>query len=185
MSSPTIYQLKIALEGTKPSIWRRVLVPSDIKLGTLHLAIQVSMGWSNAHLHQFFNRELEYYGPAELAADSEVKDESQIKLSQLLITEHDSIRYEYDFGDGWMHLILLEKILPIDSHKKLPYCSMSKRACPLEDCGGIWGYADLQKILADPQHEQHVEVTEILGSGFDPEYVNRRKINQLLFKHCQ
>ncbi len=185
MSSSTIYQLKVTLEGTKPAIWRRILVPSDIKLDTLHLAIQISMGWNNAHLHQFFNRELEFYGPRELATDTEVKDESQFQLAQLLGAEHDCIRYEYDFGDGWIHLIILEKILPAGSQKKLPYCSVSKYACPPEDCGGIWAYATIRKILADPEHKDYAKTIRYLDDGFDPSHVNRRSINQSLFKYCQ
>lgn len=179
------YQLKIALIGSKPPIWRRLLVPSDIKLDLFHLAIQISMGWTDSHLHQFITQEREFYGIKDDDFDLDVKDESKFRLDQLLKDESDSLIYEYDFGDSWTHKLTLEKILPFDADKKLPYCAAGKRACPPEDCGGIWGYADLLKILQDPEHDEYEERIEWLGDEFDPAYLKRREINQLLLEHCR
>jgi len=183
----SIYQLKVSLEGTKPPIWRRLLVTSDTKLNVLHLAVQITMGWTNSHLHQFVdenNKEI-YSEPNPEYDDFEVKDESKFRLSHLLKAEKDSISYEYDFGDGWAHKIILEKILPFDPQKKLPYCVIGKRACPPEDCGGIWGYADLLNILEQPKHEEYKNMLNWLGGEFDPAHVNRREINKLLLKYCR
>ncbi|GFO72155.1 hypothetical protein BJAS_P2146 [Bathymodiolus japonicus methanotrophic gill symbiont] len=106
------YQLKISLEGTKPPIWRRLLVNSDIKLDTFHLALQIAMGWTNSHLHQFISQDQKFYGikDADFAIEGfEIQDKTTTRLSQLLKAEKDHIIYEYDFGDGWMHKITLEK----------------------------------------------------------------------------
>ena len=182
------YQLKISLEGTKPPIWRRLLVTSDIKLDVLHLALQITMGWTNSHLHQFISRDRKFYGikDDDFAMDGfEMQDESTVRLSALLKTEKDSLIYEYDFGDSWTHKVTLEKILDFDPEKKLPYCVIGKRACPPEDCGGIWGYADLLTLLENPEHEEYEEMLEWLGGEFDPAYLDRREINQLLLEHCR
>lgn len=182
------YQLKISLEGTKPPIWRRLLVPSDVKLDVLHLTLQIAMGWINSHLHQFISSDQKFYGikDDDFAMDGfEMADETTTRLSQLLKAENDSLIYEYDFGDGWMHKVALEKILPFDPVKKLPYCVTGKRACPPEDCGGVWGYADLLVILENPEHEEYDEMLEWLGGEFDPVYLDRREINQLLLEYCR
>lgn len=182
------YQLKISLEGTKPPIWRRLLVNSDIKLDTFHLALQITMGWTNSHLHQFISKDQKFYGikDDEFAIEGfEMQDETTTRLSQLLKAEKDHIIYEYDFGDGWMHKVILEKILAFDPDKKLPYCVTGKRACPPEDCGGIWGYADLLEILKNPEHEEYAEMIEWLGGEFDPAYLARRETNQLLLEYCR
>jgi len=179
------YQLKVSLMGAKPPIWRRLLVPSDIKLDKLHLVIQISMGWTNSHLHQFITQQREFYGIQDDDFDLDIKDGSKFRLSQLLTAENDSLIYEYDFGDSWTHKVSVEKILPFDTDKKLPYCVAGKRACPPEDCGGIWGYVDLLKVLKDPEHDEYEGMLEWLGGEFDPAYFKRRQINQLLIEYCR
>ena len=184
----SIYQLKVSLKGSKPPIWRRLLVSSDIKLDTLHLALQISMGWTNSHLHQFISQDQTFYGIKDDDFDMggfEMQDENTVRLSHILKTEMDSLIYEYDFGDSWTHKIVLEKILPFDTDKKLPYCVTGKRACPPEDCGGIWGYENLLAILEAPEHDEHEEMLEWLGGEFDPSYLSRREINQSLLEYCR
>ncbi|SHE23340.1 plasmid pRiA4b ORF-3 family protein [methanotrophic endosymbiont of Bathymodiolus puteoserpentis (Logatchev)] len=181
----SIYQLKIELQGAKPPIWRRLLVPSDIKLDVLHLAIQVSMGWTDSHLHQFITKDRKFYGIKEDDLEFDIQDESKFRLSQLLTAEKDNLIYEYDFGDSWIHTVILEKVLPFDPEKRLPYCVTGKRACPPEDCGGIWGYKDLLAILETPEHEDYEEMRDWLEGDFDPTYLNRREINQLLIEYCR
>lgn len=184
----SIYQLKVSLKGSKPPIWRRLLVSSDIKLDTFHLALQISMGWTNSHLHQFISQDQTFYGikDDDFEMDGfEMQDESTVRLSHILKTEMDSLIYEYDFGDSWTHKIVLEKTLPFHTDKKLPYCVTGKRACPPEDCGGIWGYENLLAILENPAHDEHEEMLEWLGGEFDPSYLNRREINQLLLEYCR
>ncbi len=106
-----IYQIKVFLKNSKPPIWRRLLVPSTIKLSELHSIIQITMGWTGSHLHQFICGDL-YYGVPDPEYGGDVQDESRIKLNKVLQIEKDSILYEYDFGDNWEHQITLEKIIP-------------------------------------------------------------------------
>ena len=179
-----IYQIKISLIGAKPPIWRTVLVPSNLKLAAFHDVIQVAMGWTDSHLHQFIANNV-FYGIPDDDFELEMEDESKYKLSQLLKKEKESIIYEYDFGDSWEHKILLEKILPFDTKMALPVCIKGKRACPPEDCGGIWGYEELLKTISDPKHPDYENMLEWLGGEFDPEEFDLEEINGNLAEYCR
>jgi len=182
----SIYQVKVSLKGAKPPIWRRLLVPSNLTLGQFHMVLQISMGWTDSHLHQFISDGV-YYGMSDEELDSwmEIENENKFKLSQLLTKEKDSLVYEYDFGDGWEHKVTLEKILPYDNKTELPKCIKGKLACPPEDCGGIWGYYGLLEIINDPENPEHEEMLEWLGGDFDPEALDLEEINALLAKYCR
>jgi len=175
-----IYQLKVTLQGGTPPIWRRILVPGDVKLSQLHVVLQLVMGWYNCHFHQFISEGV-LYGVSENMfgddLDLGLEDESKCKLSQLLTQEKDFLLYEYDFGDSWMHKIVLEKIRPYEESLKVPSCIKGKRACPPEDCGGIWGYQGLLDIISDPTHAEYEEMREWTGEEFDPEAFSSEKIN--------
>ena len=163
----SIYQLKITLVGSKPPIWRRLLVPGSVTLETLHDIIQVAMGWTESHLHQFIVGDVYYSNPGfEL---DHAKDEDEFKLNQIAPREKKSFVYEYDFGDGWEHRVVVEKILPPEEGQSYPVCLKGKRACPPEDCGGIWGYAEFLEAISDPEHESHEEMLDWIGGDFDPE----------------
>lgn len=174
-----IYQIKVTLNDSKPPIWRRLLVPSTIMLSKLHEVLQIAMGWTDSHLHQF-TAAGRFYGQPAPEFDFKVIDEQKIGLDQLLKKAKDSITYEYDFGDGWEHKIILEKILPFDPGTPLPTCIIGKRACPPEDVGGIWGYAEFLQAISNPNHPEHKEYIEWIGEAFDPEYFNVDEVNELL-----
>ncbi|MBK1632233.1 hypothetical protein CKO31_16100 [Thiohalocapsa halophila] len=176
-----IYQLKITLRGAKPPIWRRVLVPSDLALDVLHEVIQIAMGWTDSHLHHFLANGRVYGIPDDkFGFEFDLKDEAEVKLMDLLRKEKDSMRYDYDFGDGWEHQILVEKVLPFDETQTLPLCIKGKRACPPEDCGGIWGYAQLLRTLADPSDPEHQDMLEWVGGQIDPEAFDLDDTNEAL-----
>ncbi len=160
-------------------------MPSDIGLADLHWVFQVAMGWTNSHLHQFVSGRT-LYGMQDddlgMGLDLDVEDENEYKLSELLRKEKDSLRYEYDFGDGWDHKVVLEKILPDDGSIRLPSCVKGKRACPPEDCGGIWGYEGLLETIKDPSHPEYGETLEWLGDDFDPERFDLEEVNGILAK---
>jgi len=93
-----------------------------------------------------------------------------------------ALRYLYDFGDDWQHDIVVEAVGPADSDARYPRCTAGRRAGPPEDCGGVWGFAELLEILADPQHEEHAERLEWLGidsaEEFDPAAFDLAEINR-------
>jgi hypothetical protein len=165
-----IYQLKVTLKHIRPPIWRRIQVYGNTPLLELHAILQAAMGWTNSHLHQFVVGNT-YYGLPEIDEfdDLNLKDERSVRLDQLLSNSWRKIIYEYDFGDGWEHEVLLEKVLEPASRVKYPRCIGGARARPPEDCGGTGGYMDFLAAISDPEHEEHEEYLEWIGGGFDPE----------------
>jgi hypothetical protein len=181
------YQLKVELAGIEPPIWRRLLVRGDMNLGLLHAVIQVAMGWTNSHLHEFNIGNVRYSDPRineEVAADeTPYRDEDRTPLVKATPGEKAEFVYEYDFGDSWEHLVTVEKIHAPDAASKVfVECLEGNRACPPEDCGGIGGYADLLEAIKDPQHEEHESMMKWLGGSFDPEAFDIKKTNTRLRK---
>lgn len=179
IKSDNVFQLKITLNHIKPPIWRRVLVDSDIKLPDLHKIIQTVMGWTNSHLHQFIIGN-QYYSLPSDESFYKVVDYRRIKLDSLFNTPKSNFIYEYDFGDGWEHSIVIEKILPRKKNTYYPICIDGKRSCPPEDCGGTFGYENLITIINNPEHEEYDEMMEWLGDYFDPKEFNIDEVNEFL-----
>jgi pRiA4b ORF-3-like protein len=173
-----VYQLKIALRDIKPPIWRRVLV-KDCSLAELHDVIQTCMGWERSHMHAF---EIggQQYGELDPDEMMEMEDEKKAKLSQLAAQGVKKFSYTYDFGDNWDHTIEVEKVLDPEPGVRYPLCIAGKRACPPEDCGGPWGYANFLEAVQNPEHEEHADVTEWLGRDFDPEALDLEAVNKAL-----
>lgn len=167
-----IYQFKVTLEGIRPLIWRRFQVAGDTTLSRLHLILQVIMGWENYHLHQF------RIEGSDSGIGSETLDDPKGTLRELIPSEKKRFTYEYDFGDGWEHEILVEKILPREPRGRYPVCVAGKRACPPEDCGGIWGYPEFLKAIRSRRHPEHREMLEWIGGSFDPEAFDPKEINR-------
>jgi hypothetical protein len=176
-ASATVYQIKVTLEGSKPTIWRRLLVPANLTLGDLHYIIQIAMGWTDSHLHQFHIGG-KYYGVPH--PDMDLVNEERVKLAQIIPGEKFKFRYEYDFGDSWMHAILVEKVLDAEPGKPYPICVKGKMHGPPEDCGGVWGYADFVDAMADPKHPEHKNMKEWYGEAFDPEAFDIDEVNRML-----
>jgi hypothetical protein len=174
-----IYQLKITLRGSRPPIWRRVMVPGKFSLHKLHYVIQMAMGWTDSHLHQFIIGG-QYYGIPSPEDWEPVIDERRRVLSRVAPPLKRKFVYEYDFGDDWLHDVVVEKILPPETGVKYPLCIKGKRACPPEDVGGVWGYAGFLEAINDPAHEEHESYVEWIGGEFDAEYFNLDEINQEL-----
>ena len=113
--------------------------------------------------------------------DEYLRDEKSVKLNALLKKEKQKIRYIYDFGDDWQHVIELEKILSTDTASSTPKCITGRRACPPEDCGGIDGYYEILDIINDPDHPEREETLEWLGEeDFDPAFFDVNEINSRL-----
>lgn len=176
-----VYQLHISLNNIEPNIWRRILVPSEITLDILHITIQKVMGWEDEHLHLFIDGNKQYgtHEPDwdELGADH--GDESVVQLKQVLSAPDQTLLYEYDFGDSWLHTIKLEEIKSVEEVENSPFCLEGERTCPPENCGGIPGYYNLLEIMADPKHEEYEDTLLWLGSQFDPDAFDLNEINSI------
>ncbi len=181
-----VYQIKITLKHSKPPIWRRVLISSETTLSRLHEIIQAAMGWYDGHLHAFRINGEEYSTPppydSDHLAELGMKSTHGKRLSALVSGEGAKFHYDYDFGDDWEHVILIEKVLPADAEQSLPVCIKGKRACPPEDIGGLWGYYHFLEAIKDPDHEEHEMYTEWIGGDFDPEVFDLDAVNGQL-KH--
>ncbi len=134
------------------------------------------MGWMDGHMHQFVAG-TKTYGRVD-SEFSEWENEKKVRLVQVLRKPKDSLVYEYDFGDGWAHAVVLEQVLEMEPGGKYPYVVEGKRACPPEDCGGTGGYEHLIEVLADPRHPEHADMAEWVGGSFDPEAFDAGEINR-------
>lgn len=173
----SVYQFKVTLRGIHPPIWRRFQVKSNITLYDLHLVLQAVMGWENDHLYEFDIDGVSFSDP-DPDFGGIAEEAGEAILQQVLTRPKMRFLYTYDFGDSWEHEIVLEKILSPAEGVRYPICIAGARACPPEDCGGVWGYERLLRILRDPQHKEYQEVVEWLGEGFDPEFFDLDEINE-------
>jgi hypothetical protein len=183
-SQGSAYQFKITLKEVRPTIWRRIQVPEAYSFWDLHVAIQDAMGWRDCHLHLFrlggarSRRQVEIGIPGDesVADEAECLPGWETPLSSHFRRVGDRAEYEYDFGDGWLHEVLLEEIPVLNADKRYPLCLAGARACPPEDCGGASGFADLLEIVGDPTHEEHAGTMEWLGGSFDPGAFDPRRV---------
>ena len=171
-----IYELKVTLRGTKPPIWRRFHIRSDVTLFKLHQVLQTAMGWTNSHLHQFVVGDL-YYGTPDPEFPRPRKNDKKVRLDEALKQPKDRLVYEYDFGDDWTHDVVLERVAEPEPAAKYPQVVAGKRACPPEDCGGIPGYYRLLEVLSREDHPEHDEMLEWVGGEFDPEVFDLNEAN--------
>ena len=178
-----IYQIKVTLKGIKPLIWRRIQISENTNLFKLHQVIQTVMGWENTHLHEFKLQDKKKYSHHDYEPKESLEEtlnEDAFKLNQLPLQEEASFRYDYDFGDDWSHEILIEKVMPADENGFYPLCLEGQRACPPEDCGGIWGYKEFLEAMKNPNHDRHNEMTSWIGGTFDPEAFDLNSVNKQL-----
>jgi hypothetical protein len=174
-----IYEIKIELREVRPAVLRRVQVPGELSLAGLHVVVQVAMGWTDSHLHEFEIDGVRYGLPDPDWDFDEVRDETRVKLCRLL-GQGDRVDYSYDFGDGWTHRLTVEKVLVPEPGVVYPRCVSGRRACPPEDVGGPWGYAGFLAAMADPAHPEHEQYRQWLGGPFDPAAFDLDAVNQAL-----
>ena len=180
-SAGPIVQLKITLKDSRPPIWRRILVAGDVPLEKLQRILQIIMGWTDSHLHLFTIHGRDYGVPdRELDFGRQTLSERRVRLLEVVHGEKDRFLYEYDFGDNWTHQILVEKIIPKEAGKHYPVCVAGKRACPPEDCGGIWAYENFLEAIKDTRHPEHEDMLQWIGGGFNAEAFSLDEVNQQL-----
>jgi len=189
-----IYQLKVALRGISPLIWRRLLVHADTSIADLHHILQLVMGWMNSHLHRFLIHGKEY-GIADDGGPGFDDDPKRVRLRDFRFRLHERFLYEYDFSDNWQHDIRVEQLVTADTKRSYPVCIGGKRAAPPEECGGVevyvtqwrhWKYDLLCHRLRDSSQGRSDDVfaddedEEIHEPGYNPDHFNRRQVNTQL-----
>jgi hypothetical protein len=178
------YLLKIQLLDIEPAIWRRFMVPADITLDRLHDVIQIIMGWTDSHLHEFVIGDKRYTEDPESKEDGLVG--GRYRLGDLIKQKGRTFRYRYDFGDGWEHELVLEQSRPINPGLGTePVCLEGERACPPEDVGGVPGYFEFCNALKDPKHKSHQMYKGWYGGDFDSERFDSESVNRELMKYIR
>ncbi|MBI4427027.1 MAG: plasmid pRiA4b ORF-3 family protein [Candidatus Magasanikbacteria bacterium] len=180
-----IFQFKITLNDSNPKIWRRILVPADYTFFDLYCATEDAMGWSGGHLHAFYidkrgERDMITIEFPDPESDDPFRGDTRDERKEFIADYFGEICkqciYCYDMGDNWDHTILFERVVPRGTKTKYPQCVAGENACPPEDCGGIGGYEDLQKIIKDPNHPEHAEMMDWLCIE-DPKELDPRKFD--------
>jgi hypothetical protein len=172
MTAAAIAHLRIELDDVEPAVLRRVLVPVTIRLDRLHLVLQAAMGWTNSHLYEIRARDVGWGVPDPNFGDGPL-DASKARLNDVLEdVGARSLKYLYDFGDGWEHSIRIERITNAVPRTTYPCLVEATGRCPPEDVGGPWGYREFLDAIADPDHDEHAERLEWIGGSFDPATVD-------------
>ena len=161
------YTLFIRLAEIEPAIWRRIVAPGQLTLHQLHHILQVTMGWTHSHLHQFSvpgANESTYYGEPSPEDDYFHKDDRLVRLAHIAPKKGATFLYEYDFGDSWRHEITVEDISPTSKDEPpYPWCLDGQRACPPEDVGGVSGYEHFLEAWRKRSHPEHQEMRQWVG----------------------
>lgn len=157
-----IFQFRVSLLGIEPEIWRLIAVPATYSFWDLHVAIQDAMGWLDYHLHAFRVPDPKTGTIAQIGIPDDTFEDEQpflpgweTPIRDYFTQPGDSAHYEYDFGDGWEHHVVLEQCVNRVPRKRYPICLDGAQACPPEDCGGVPGFGELLEVLGDPTHEEH------------------------------
>lgn len=144
-------------------------------LAELHDVLQLVMGWTDSHLHQY-QRGTKYYGESDPNSGMDREDERRVLLRQVLRKPKDRMIYEYDFGDGWEHDIVLEAFGEATDEQAPPRVLAGKGACPPEDVGGIRGYYHLLEAIRNPAHPDHLDMVDWVGT-VDPDAFDIDEVN--------
>ena len=185
---PRLLTIKLTLEHTTPPVWRRLLVPGDLTLDRVHDVLQAAMGWTDSHLHRFFagtSQDDDYFVTEyDVEEGHEGTPEAEARLDQVLREPGDGVRYEYDFGDGWDHELILEAVTDLEDDAQ-PRCTEGGLACPPEDVGGPGGYADVAAWVRagrprddlPPQFESHEQAVRWLPPDWHPDTFDTEETN--------
>ncbi|MBQ1010432.1 plasmid pRiA4b ORF-3 family protein [Micromonospora sp. M51] len=183
-----IFQLKMSLAGTRPPVWRRVLVPAGYTLDRLHRVAQHAMGWRDCHLHSFEIDAMQY-GEPDPDGELALHDELDVRLDAVL-GKGSRFSYTYDFGDWWEHDLVVEDALTADPDERYPVCLAGERACPPEGIGGPVGYQALLEALdaqagpGDLVSSRHAMLRDWAGAAFDPSGFDPDRATTLLRRFC-
>lgn len=168
MTAASIAHLKIKLDDVEPAVVRRVEVPLAIRLDRLHQVLQAALGWTDSHLYELRARDIGWGVPDPDFGDGPLDARKARLLDVLEDVGVRSLKYLYDFGDGWEHTVRIERVTNAVAGIVYPRLIDATGRCPPEDVGGPWGYREFLEAIADPDHEEHAERLEWVGGHFDP-----------------
>lgn len=179
MTAAKILRCHVWLIDSEPSIWRRFQISDQATLATLHTVLQRVMGWQDSHLYRFDVKGDRYTDPRSTAREGTFDSTTQ-PLADFQLQPGTHFIYTYDFGDGWLHRVTVEELLPMTAESPLLTCLEGERACPPEGSGGVWGYEELLERLGDPDDPEYEELLDWIGLDFDPEAFDVDAVNRQL-----
>ena len=183
--------VEVTLRDSDPRVWRSLLIPGEATLDQVHDIVQVAMGWSNSHLHRFYAGEgddaAHFVTAEDLDEGEDGTPERVARLDQLLRAVGDTIRYDYDFGDGWEHELRLIELATLDGDARAR-CIAGELACPPEDVGGIHGYEEVAEWVraGNPRDavpssfSSYEHAIDWLPLGWHPDEFDVEETDQLL-----
>lgn len=189
MDQSKLITLNVTLNDIKPSIWRRIRISSHATLLDLHYVIQIAFGWTNSHLFMFKLGSMEFVHSPDWEEDAFRFQSAELAslgdFIPKLFPKGSDFTYVYDFGDNWIHEILIEEI--VDSPKKAlsAVCLDGSRACPPEDVGSIPGYYQLLESLQDPDSDGYIDDLAWLGYVYDPEVIDIDSANRFIVDYFE
>ena len=177
----SIYRLTITLLYVDPKVVRRLDVPVGMRLDDLHIFIQAAMGWHDCHLWGFHTSR---YGERRYWSPDEYGDEVRETIDDVLSSLRGKREFEYlyDYGDNWSHRVRVGKAQRARVDRTYPYLVGGTGKCPLEDIGGVWGYAEFLNAFDDPDSEYREYYPEFFENGepYDPEDAElEKRINRV------
>jgi Plasmid pRiA4b ORF-3-like protein len=174
-----VQQFLVVLSGTNPLVWRRIQVPERYSFWDLHVAIQDAMGWLDYHLHEFrlLDAAEKQVVSIGIPTDEDPEDRPVIPGWEVRLSRFFERRawhappamYAYDFGDDWQHVVVHEGMESAEESLTYPRCIAGARRCPPEDCGGLHGYAEFLRTIAEPRHPEHDSTLRWAGGEYDPD----------------
>ena len=174
-------QLRIQIREIESAIFRFIQVTNARTFHLLHEIIQWSFGWDHAHLYEFHVGRTKVAEPdPEFGLPPFPRHPRATRLGDLVAKEITRFTYVYDFGDDWIHDLIVEKRFGPDPAVRYPICLDGARSAPPEDCGGIPGYDDFLAAWRDPEHEEHDHMREWAGPRYDPERFDLKGVNEIL-----
>ena len=178
------YHIRIKLKDSPVKIWRELKVPSNISLELLAAFIIEAMGWGNCHLHQFMKNDICFMSEEDFNETDDMLggwgrfqnvDANNYSLGDVLEEKGARMKFEYDFGDSWVHEMWVKGIRDYEpGEQHVVKLIKGHGACPPEDCGGVWGYEDLlalrEKKRKSAEDKERLEWYYMDDKDFDPEY---------------
>lgn len=182
------YHLTVTLKDAPIPVTRELMVPSTMEMTTFEDVLAMVMGWKRSHLSWFIKGKERYM--SQMYADGSEMDGVEImdgmSLEEFLLRKGSSIKWEYDFGDSWMHEIKVKDVTPLKVHDVFEVrLTAAENACPPEDCGGVWGYAHLLEVLADKKHPEYKDMKQWVGRGFNPHKFNMATVQKQIDKYLK
>ena len=175
---PTAHVLRVSLRYTEPVVWRRMVVASDMPLPKFATALEKAMGWEGYHLHSFDVGGVLFGSPDD--DDDRFINEKAARVNHVLPRVESLMQWDYDFGDGWEHDVIVEAIEPLEPKTKYPLVLAGEQCCPPEDVGGPPGYQELLRVLSDPKDEEHEHMRSWAPENFAPDVFDLVAANRRL-----